>query len=587
MRFQATHFNLVGNSSHLETLHGILTTDTYDVCTFASINLAYAKVNRRDLINYLRKCKNLKTLSLKYVIWDWDTSSILEKAYLPNLEVFQFELMRDKSSYWKTAEDLESIIIFYKDSLERSGFKQLKNLKFSIDGNTRNGGHLKVENENLEAIKISDTGIWSLLQEIWSGFRSFTAKYSTLGVDRMDMTFMKTVHFDNNELRNGKMADILKTAKVAETLQVHVIDDEALDVALLPSQTITTLITWKLSLRWSSASQPIGFPNLVHLNMTFGDIDLNLFQVSDNVQFLALDHIYLWNSRIQDIGSKMPNLTTLAIGCQFFQGVCPVVELGSLPLNSLTGLVLNNVGLTVERDHIVSFPLLNILMLWRCKMDKEVLIQFNKIFSTVRRLMLTIEDVLKPGFLKKILRNPIEHITVTVPIDTRYYRRLAFANLVKSELNLSLTTASFGGGKGLQFERDGDHWNYEIRNYPLHQLTRITKLLRLFGISTEEITQETLDWMYYAYTSFVYIFCSFGLGCNIMSAIVLMQKSMRSSTSYIMFGLALSDSLFLFTSLVTVEEYQLLFNYEHIRSGFNGYFAYPLNKTGNGLVQIF
>jgi hypothetical protein len=274
----------------------------------------------------------------------------------------------------------------------------------------------------------------------------------------------------------------------------------------------------------------------------------------------------------------MGNIRVLAIGCQFFQSVCPVIDLASLPVN-LTVLALTNAKV-VAGNKEVSFPGMDLLVLERCRVQKDVRSKLHRIFANLEQLLVPIEDAVEPGFLDNVLNSKIQALTISVVLGTSYSTRFKFEQIVKNLMKITLPSRNYTRGSGITFRRHENYWDYKIAAYPLDQLTRINKLLRLLDISTVNISQKTLDSMYYTYSIFVYTVCSIGFVCNCLSAVVLMQKSMKSSTSYIMFSLALYDSIYLFTSMFTVEEFQLLFSYEFVRSVFNGYVAYPLNQTG-------
>jgi len=122
-------------------------------------------------------------------------------------------------------------------------------------------------------------------------------------------------------------------------------------------------------------------------------------------------------------------------------------------------------------------------------------------------------------------------------------------------------------------------------NCGTHRLTRMEGLFESLGISEKYRTQETLDWMYFSYSMFVYNTCGLGITCNILCIVVLMRKSMRSSTTCILLGLAIYDSLYLMTCFATVEEFKLLGSINRERSAVNGHFAYPINKTGQ--IQLW
>jgi len=389
---------------------------------------------------------------------------------------------------------------------------------------------------------------------------------------------MKGIVLNENEITNGRLADILATAKFADQIEMHA--HEAVDLAVLPTETLISLTTRLVSLRWTS--RPVFFPNLQKWTSLFSDINLNLFRVTSKFKELFISDIHLWNSSISDIKDKLGNLSELSITCNDLQDTCPfgVVDLGSLPHESLERLHLEKVVVSANAVKGSSFSQVLDLQIIYCQLHENILTNLHQFFPSLEVLGISIDLAIRPGlFRRAVSKKYIRTFQVTINPDAKPWVVEIFRSLPLSETNLTLPEIYYNRVYYFLLYRDGVEWKLDYFDITLDVTTPLSNLVRkLFGFTVEG---EALYATYNAYVSYVYVLSSLGLIGNFLSLVVLMQKSMQSSNSFLLSGLAIWDSAFLVTSILKVEEFNLLSYKEYIRSQVVGYILYPINKTGS------
>jgi len=526
---------------------------------------------------------------MRNVTWDFDRMNYQDRVYLPSLVGFGFIMSKSETKNLSTATDLASVMFFYTKPVSNvTGFDELKTLVlFVISAYIGQSGSVFLETKSLTAVSIQDSNIWFQLQGIWSGLTSISLTECAIDAMQMNLASTKQIFFDDNQIENGRLEDILATSKAAEHIELDAIQNEAIDVALLPTETLISLTTTGISLRWTS--RPVTFPNLQKMKMAFGDIDLNIFTVTRKFKELILYEIYLWNSSVSDIRDKMGNLTELHLGCSSFEGICPVVDLGTLSAKYLEKLNLDKVLIAANRVEEISFPRVKSLSLVYSQLEKKIVAYLHKLFPNVEIIAISIEFAIQPGVLKKIIDLKSVrtiYISVDVYAGTTDWMIKKLRAEIRAEMNLVLPTLDYKKDYDVLFWRNKGEWKIETEQTPRgnSQRSRLDFFLRGIGIEADEDTLEILS---HIYASYVYILSILGIICNTLSVVVLVQRTMNRSTSFLLIGLSICDSLFLLTSILLVEEFQILNISVYVRSSFTGYIVYPLSKTGNLKKNVF
>ncbi len=527
------------------------------------------------LFESLEGCEKLETLTLVKVDLKGEFK---RKVYLPSLR--RFSLSRFNWDVKATSpEELMASISFYTDAAAlqtwntSSVYTSGAEVTLEDDFNFRlffNGIMLDVENfPGGDLTKyFHPYSQLSLYSTVWN-------VSNTLG---LNLTY---VYLRNVDLINWNQPQFPHLTSL--TLKVTSEPKLTLDLSLLPTQTLKELVLENINLISTSTFEAL--EKLTLSRLCFSNTTQALF-ASRNLKDLRLWDLECDSGEIE-VSTFLKSCGGLErLTLQALRSFDPA-DLES-SRESLKDLHLDGVGV-VSQSEVFQFRQLDELLL-----RGKVSFSSPQLFSTTFKLTEVMEFhgfTFEPGFLKEVLKTRVNKIKIHsgreiqlgAEVETFLAQARVPAHLYFRDVSYSL-------------QKRNQTWEYNEDD------------------DTPDVSMaRDRDVIMYAYTLSLLSISSLGILGNVLSGGVLSRKRMRSSTSFILLGLTLSDLTLLITYLPAIVYYGLKlimiflkyrateefgFAYWFLRTKIKqldvgrfeqqqAVFFYPLNKTGRQLLNYW
>ena len=527
----------------------------------------FVKFDPGLLMESLEECNSLEILELDNVLWNGEFQR--RKIQLPKLE--RFKLNRLYSLDVSNAEELMSLIFFNKNQtndgkLERYSLKHIE-VGFTANGSeditTRLEMYLKNITRGLEIYNVSGDVLQYFNQ---FKFNVLIFNSTTLNINHIPKR-LRELTLTNSDIINGNVSSLKEVASTLETISIWKYQKTDIDLRDLSFQTLKTLELRNLTLQKSSSIDNldfavIKFPNLTKLELVECTINSDL-----DLYFRQLSSLL-----ISDVSFDGENASDFFIACEKLENLTMKsvnLDISVLPRNITSVKIFNS---TITHSLDFKFDHLNTLYIDDyANFDED----FN-FFNTFKHLKtLTIDRNISASLFLKLLDSFDELVELHVGFDRDAGNQPGFQEVTELLKDLEVPDSE-NPFKLEKFNGVGDSWSYKVPEWN-------NKLYRFF---------------YFTYPIMIISICCIGILGNILSAIVLFSKEMRSSTSCILLGLVFCDTLLLVSSVILAplavhsaslfgrrenldhDNIQAKFLYQEPVQQLHIFLFYPLSKTG-------
>jgi len=538
-----------------------------------SLHLEYVQLDPNALVESLKGCTELQSITLKNVEFIRPISPV-SNLLLPKLTEFCLIMYHITA---KSAAEFMTYLFFY-NSTGQDLIPNTVNILVEVKLNDARLEYYPsaqaLINQNL-GFDVSRYFEYNAIMFIHGFFDPVTLKVENL----TSLTLMRLVNFNPY----STLYDKLKLARnlVEFTLTISELDfnesvNVSIDLSIFPSIETLQFLTLENVHIWSS--KWVELKGLKFFHVWPGVLNLTALSISNSLSMVDLKNVVFIGNRLDTFLAKMTNLTELSLDLTEMENQ----KLDMLSLensaNSLREMRLFGLQLEISSQNL-TFDELSHIRFKKCNFMENVLNRFSSTFLGLIEVEMTQSNLSLP-FLQEVLsisslrEFEIQKKTLEVPTMLKFLLDSGVP-VNANGANLHRNETSPTGWSAYLIHRVNNRHNTVLRDVTLYGYC-----ILLVGVG------------------------ALGILGNILSAVVLSRKNMRSSTSCLLLGLTFCDMSVLMTyicsalyfgiKLVLVFlQFKISVNNEYSILGFQVnensvqwldelYYRilYPLNKTG-------